>query len=484
MKSQEIDIIVPVVNEGENIEELVKRVDVALSKENIRYRIIFIDDHSNDNTLSVINRVSQKYPVIFHLKKGKKGKAYSILQGASVASTEYIAMLDADLQYPPEALPQLYNLAVEHGIAVANRKKHKTSLLRRIGSKINILLFERLLHGFTVDTQSGLKVFRREVIEHVNPKDVSSWALDMTLLHTGLQLGYTIGSFDIEFSKRKHGKSKIQFLQASKEIALNSIKLKLKKRRIYPILADHPHKPIGAGIAYRGKRFIMHTHLTHEKTAFHTFYPWQKFALFSFLLIAGIGFVMNSLFTAVALIGILTLIYSIDFLFSLYVLLKSLHYSSQISISEEEILELDNHKLPIYSILCPLYKEAKILPQFIKAINELDWPKEKLEVLLLLEEDDKETISAANEIKLPSYFRILVVPDSKPKTKPKACNFGFAHAQGEYIVIYDAEDRPESLQLKKSYIAFQKSSKDIVCLQSKLNYYNTHQNWLTRLFTA
>jgi cellulose synthase/poly-beta-1,6-N-acetylglucosamine synthase-like glycosyltransferase len=87
-------------------------------------------------------------------------------------------------------------------------------------------------------------------------------------------------------------------------------------------------------------------------------------------------------------------------------------------------------------------------------------------------------------MKLPKHIRIVVVPNSQPKTKPKACNYGLAFAKGEYLVIYDAEDLPEVDQLKKAYFAFQKVPKNVICLQAKLNYYNPNQNLLTRFFTA
>ena len=87
-------------------------------------------------------------------------------------------------------------------------------------------------------------------------------------------------------------------------------------------------------------------------------------------------------------------------------------------------------------------------------------------------------------MRLPNYFQVIIVPHSEPKTKPKACNYGLHHAQGEYAVIYDAEDNPDPNQLKKAFIAFQKTRKNnVVCVQAKLNFYNSHQNILTRFFT-
>src|SRR3989338_5122437 len=95
--------------------------------------------------------------------------------------------------------------------------------------------------------------------------------------------------------------------------------------------------------------------------------------------------------------------------------------------------------------------------QFVTAINRLNYPKDKLQVLLLLEENDKETVQKAELYNLPSYFQTVIVPDSLPKTKPKACNYGLQKARGKYSVVYDAEDIPEPNQLKKTVIAFNKA---------------------------
>lgn len=484
MVEKKLDIIIPVVNEGSNILPLTERIHIALANASIHYRIIFVDDHSTDHTVAEIIKVSQKYPVILHNKEGRTGKGWSILEGAELADSEYIAMIDGDLQYPPEALPKLFEAAKKHGVAVGNRRNHKTSFLRKLGSKANILVFERFLHGFKVDTQSGLKVFKREIIEHLSAKDVSGWTIDMALLHASRELGYKMGSVDIDFSERANGQSKINFLKALYEIALHSIKLKLKRSKTYAIKPKTDDLPVGAGVAYRGKRFITHTHLPHNKSALHTFYPWQKISILALLLLIGVGMYINALASAIILTGILTFVYFLDFLFNLYVLLKSLYFPPELKISEDELNFLSDNELPVYTILCPLYKEAGVLPQFVSAINELDWPKNKLDVQLLLEEDDDETQAAVEALNLPDYFKILIVPHSQPKTKPKACNYGLAHAKGEYVVVYDAEDKPEKTQLKKAYLAFLKSAGNVVCLQSKLNYFNPHGNTLTRLFTA
>ena len=117
-------------------------------------------------------------------------------------------------------------------------------------------------------------------------------------------------------------------------------------------------------------------------------------------------------------------------------------------------------------------------------MSKLSWNKKRLEVILLLEEDDAEAQQVTKILNLPSYVRVEIVPKSQPKTKPKACNWGLTKSHGKYLVVYDAEDEPEPLQLKKSYLAFLQVPANVICLQAKLNYYNPNENLLTKIFTA
>lgn len=149
----------------------------------------------------------------------------------------------------------------------------------------------------------------------------------------------------------------------------------------------------------------------------------------------------------------------------------------------ELIHEIADAELPIITILAPLYREAHALPGLTKAIMSLDYPPEKLDVKLLLEEDDDETRNKARRIGLEDLFDVIVVPGSEPQTKPKACNYGLLSALGELIVIYDAEDEPAPRQLRKAAALFAASDDALACVQARLNYYNSDDNWLTRLFT-
>lgn len=484
MKPQFVSIIVPARNEKQTLPILIERIHATLSVAHISYEIIYVDDRSTDGSLAIMECLTKQYPIRIHQKRGKVGKAYSILEGAKLARSEWIVMIDADLQYGPEAIPAMVEKVVNHDVVVANRKTYKGSLLRRILSRTNALVFGKLLFGLDTDIQSGLKLFRKDILIHIDPTTVKPWAFDLPLLSTARDLGYSTGSVDITFEVRSNGASKINLMTTAWQIASGAIATWFNTRSMYTLPPKHETSMIGAGIAHRRIRFITHSTLPHHVSALVTFTDWQQLAIALGLATTVGGFLLYPLATAIVLVGILSAIYFLDVFFNLFLVLKSLHKPPDLNVSAAELDRLDERQLPYYSILCPLYREAHVLPQFLDAIDKLDWPKNRLDVLLLLEEDDTETITEVQKLDIPSYVRVLVVPDSQPKTKPKACNWGLVHAKGEYVVIYDAEDIPDPKQLKLAYAAFGKVPANTVCLQAKLNFYNPHHNLLTRLFTA
>ncbi len=153
------------------------------------------------------------------------------------------------------------------------------------------------------------------------------------------------------------------------------------------------------------------------------------------------------------------------------------------TVTDEEVAALDDKDLPVYTIMLPMYHEASTLPAIAQALRQIDYPLSKLDIKLILEQDDDETIDCAKELGLEAIFEILRVPDCLPKTKPKACNYAMHFSRGEFATIYDGEDAPEVDQLKKAFVAFTKGGRKIAVIQARLNYFNGKENWLTRMFT-
>lgn len=139
--------------------------------------------------------------------------------------------------------------------------------------------------------------------------------------------------------------------------------------------------------------------------------------------------------------------------------------------------------LPIYTLLIPVYREPEVIPSLIQALKNLDYPSAKLDVLLLLEDRDVETIEAAKAAQPPANWRFILLPQAYPQTKPKACNYGLQFARGEYVVIFDAEDLPDTDQLLKAIEGNRRLGERGLCVQAALNYYNSDENWITGWFT-
>lgn len=136
--------------------------------------------------------------------------------------------------------------------------------------------------------------------------------------------------------------------------------------------------------------------------------------------------------------------------------------------------------LPQYTVLVPLFRETSVLSQLLTALDHLDYPRDKLDIKLVLEEGDIRMRRACAALFLPSHIEIILVPASLPQTKPKALAYALPFARGELLTIFDAEDVPEPYQLRQAAAAFAAAPPHVVCLQASLSFYNPNENWLTR----
>lgn len=139
-------------------------------------------------------------------------------------------------------------------------------------------------------------------------------------------------------------------------------------------------------------------------------------------------------------------------------------------------------RLPVITMLVPLYNETAIADHLLARLKALDYPRELLDVCLILEEDDLTTRAALGKTILPTWMRPVIVPHGTIKTKPRAMNYALDFAHGSIIGIWDAEDAPEPDQLHKVAKSFANCGPKVACLQGKLDYYNASKNWLTRCF--
>lgn len=130
-----------------------------------------------------------------------------------------------------------------------------------------------------------------------------------------------------------------------------------------------------------------------------------------------------------------------------------------------------------------LYREADIAPRLVRRLGLLDYPRDLLDILLVVEEEDHLTRNALALADLPGWMRIIVVPGGRLKTKPRALNHALGACRGAIVGVYDAEDAPAPDQLRRVVARFQQRGPQVACLQGVLDFYNPRTNWLSRCFT-
>ena len=214
-----------------------------------------------------------------------------------------------------------------------------------------------------------------------------------------------------------------------------------------------------------------------------TFTDRQLVFFFGLLAVIVVLLFVNFMSTALVINLVFSVLFFITILFKLYLSLKGSMAEMNEMVTKEEVAAVQDSSLPVYTILLPVYKEDRLIRKLIWNLRSLDYPKSKLDVKLLIEEDDDKTLNAVRDLDFPANFETIVVPFHMPKTKPKACNYGLFFCKGKYLTIYDAEDVPDADQLKKCVSLFRKLPENFVVLQGALNYFNKNENMLTRMFT-
>ena len=211
-----ISIIIPTYNEKDNIIPLVERIGHALS--NYDYEVVFVDDSSRDGTAELAIALSPKYPVKVMVRQNKRGLASAVVDGLSQATGQIVGVMDADLQHPPEVIPDLLR-EIKGGadIAIASRYVkgggcQGWGLTRRIISKAAIVLAHLLLPSTrrVRDPMSGFFIFNRQVVAHADLRPTGFKILLEILMEGEFQ---DIAEVPYTFSVRSGGESKLNARQ-------------------------------------------------------------------------------------------------------------------------------------------------------------------------------------------------------------------------------------------------------------------------------
>ena len=242
---------------------------------------------------------------------------------------------------------------------------------------------------------------------------------------------------------------------------------------------------------------------TPDQSAYKVLMPNQKAFIIAVIAALTVSAIINSVVTFMALFAAISIGYFIVNPIKIYISLRGFKGGrAPTKITKGEMEWTRDEDLPTYTVLIPVFRESELLGQNLRNMYNINYPREKLDIKVLMEEKDEETINEAKRLGLfgcpekmvegipkeeytefLKLFDPLIIPKADITTKPRACNYGLLRARGELCVIYDAEDKPDPDQLKKAAIVFLRSPEEVVCLQSKLNFYNSDENLLTKWFS-
>lgn len=224
-------------------------------------------------------------------------------------------------------------------------------------------------------------------------------------------------------------------------------------------------------------------HLRQSKPDYSAAGPprlWQIVAIAGVVAAVGAALLAESGLCQAVLCGLITL----PFLAVTALRFAALRQSLKASPTRASEPRAADAELPVYTVLVPLFREAGMVPGLVAALRALDYPPDRLDIALVLEAVDRDTQDKLRGMSLPAHIRTVIVPDAEPRTKPKALNYALRSARGTYLVIFDAEDRPEPDQLRRAVARFASTGADLACLQAHLNIYNPDDTWFTRQFAV
>lgn len=249
-------------------------------------------------------------------------------------------------------------------------------------------------------------------------------------------------------------------------------------RPVADLLIDPDHRALALAAAVDGLRLR-----DPDRSASVAFNRPQK--VIGFGLLGGIALLVVAWPTATlaALVSMATVAYVATLVDRVVIFRRGLT-SGALRVTDEQALAIPKDELPPYTVLVPAYGEPEVVGDLIAAIETIDYPLDRLQVLLLLEEDDGPTIAAARAVEAAGRMTVVLTPPAQPRTKPKACNYGLHFATGDIVTIFDAEDQPDPLQLRRAVHVLRTADDSVVCVQSKLGFHNAGDNLLTKWFTA
>ena len=280
-----LSVVIPAFNEEKGIHEIASRVlsvESALRRAGVDgLELLIVDDGSRDKTAEVAQSIAG-VSLIRHPKN--RGYGAALKTGFSKASGELIGFLDADGTYPPEYFPQLCQCALSGAdLVIGSRmagEETRMPLTRRLGNFFFANLLTLLSHQKVTDSASGMRVFRREILERIYPLP-DGLNLTPVMSTRALHEGLTILEVPIPYSERV-GRSKLSVIRDG-SLFMQSM--------LWTVLSYNPVRILGLlGLGGLGVAAIVFVWILYLRSVgILTLAPWGVAALFLALVSAVTG---------------------------------------------------------------------------------------------------------------------------------------------------------------------------------------------------
>ena len=209
---KDISVILPVFNEESTISELVHEVVEILSKGNLDFEVVVVDDGSNDQTLDVLRDVKHNLPEVLRVAHhlNNKGNGAALRTGIRVARGEVVVTMDADGQHSPTDILQLIELIPPYDLVIGARtENYQGSWYRNLANRFYNRFASWLSRTEVKDLTSGFRAMRRQAVLHFLPLFPNGFSAPTTTTLTFLKAGYNVTFIPIKVGQRVAGESKI-----------------------------------------------------------------------------------------------------------------------------------------------------------------------------------------------------------------------------------------------------------------------------------
>ncbi len=521
LTSRGLSVVLPAWNEEENIAETVETVVAVLGELAPDFEVIVVDDGSTDRTGAIAEELSARDSRVRVIhNRPNQGYGGALATGFGAARKELLFFMDSDGQFDINDIADLI-VPFERGegeVVLGYRAHRQDPPIRKLNAWAWKQMVSLLFQFRVKDIDCAFKLMPTAMMRQADVRSRGAM-INTEFLAKFARMGARVTQVPVRHLPRQKGTATGANLTVIARAFRELFTLAEHVRTWAPPGDDTtpPDQP-GAGGMTRdemaawlddqaahahdarldtdyaeaasrprtldGQQIVTYSTLPASDSASRTITSGQTRTLLALAIGWIAGLWLWGMPVLVVTIAAITVVYLGDLLLTLLLALRTINTSPEVRIDDGLIRSLGCHDWPRYTILCPLYRETEVVPQFVSAMQAMDYPRDRLQILFLTEEDDQATRDAIAALELPEHYTIVTVPDGQPRTKPRACNYGLLGATGEYVVIYDAEDVPDPLQLKKAVLAFAQSPEDVACVQAKLNFYNPGQNVLTRWFTT